>query len=455
MNWKKAFVCKVGFPAFFRRDDFGEIFRQISILEESQHNNIDLLLERQLYSARKIMIHAYETTAYYKKVFVESGFDPYKFNDFSLLKTIPLLNKNIIRERSEDLIASNLKNSELHFSETGGTTGVKMKFWRDNACLIKKEAARYRFEKWTGWDFGDWIGIVWPAQADYVGHWTYKSRIKNAMTKREVVFPAAVIDDHLIQEYIDTLVKREPTAIRAFSSPLLEIAQFMLKYDRPVRGIKGIITTGEPLFEHQRKTIEEAFGVKVLNSYRTREAGSIAQECEKQDGMHINSDGLYIELVDDEEDPSTGQSVGKIVITDLWNYGMPLIRYDIGDYGSFLQGQCTCGRVLPRLGHIAGRVADTLVTPTNRRVSAMSLVLYLVDEAPGLVGQVQVVQDAIDHLIIRTTKDPPVTEEIKKYQLNSIHTLFGEEMRVTFEEVDRIDREPTGKYRFVISRLSV
>jgi phenylacetate-CoA ligase len=454
MNWMKTFVCNIGFPVLSPKENFKEIYKQIICLEENQYGNLDILLEKQLYNLKNILVHSFETTKYYKKIFMESGFNPYRFNDFSTLKKIPLLNKNIIRDFSKDLITTNLKESELHWSETGGTTGVKMRFWRDNACMVKKEAALYRFEKWTGWDFGDWVGIVWPAQADYVGHWTLKSQIRNAMTRRQVVFPAAVIDDQSIKEYIDLLVKRKPTAIRAFSSPLYEVAQYILRNNCPVRGIKGIITTGEPLFEFQRKTIEEAFGAQVLNSYRTREAGPIAQECEKQDGLHINSDGLYIELIDEEKDPFNGQFISKIVITDLWNYGMPLIRYDIGDYGSFLKGQCTCGRVLPRLGNIAGRVADTLVTPTNRRVSAGSLVLYLVDEAPGLIGQVQVVQDALDHLIIRVTKDPPVTEEIKNYQLQTIHRLFGQEMKVTFEEVERIDRERTGKYRFTISSLS-
>ena len=115
---------------------------------------------------------------------------------------------------------------------------------------------------------------------------------------------------------------------------------------------------------------------------------------------------------------------------------------------------CTCGRGLPILKKLEGRTADIFYTPDKKCVTAGSLVLYLVDEAPGLLGQVQIIQDKLDHLIIRITSDPPPTREIKKYQENTVRRLFGEKMRVSFETVNEIPFEKSGKYLFAKCLLS-
>ncbi len=447
------FVRNVSFPLLTRRFGLFKLTGHLNTLEKSQYWSRDKIEALQLDSLRTLLIHAYNSTLYYRQVFDEISFRPEKLTSFDEVKSIPLLTKNIIRDNGADLLSTAYSPDQVHFSETGGTTGVKMKFWRNNACLAQKEAARYRFEKWTGWDIGERMGLVWTAQQDYVGHWTTKAKIKNELFERQVVLPAAVMDEEVIEKYLNLVQKKKPTMIRAFTSPLYEVARVALDLNLYCRSIKGIVTTGEPLYHHQRQVIERAFGCKVFDSYRSREAGPLAQECEQHNGLHINAESLFVEIVSSEHKGSFGQGGGDVVVTDLLNFGMPLIRYKMGDIGEISNRQCSCGRGLPFLEKVTGRSADMLRTPDGKQITAGSLVLYLVDEAPGRLGQVQIIQDKKDHLLIRMTPDPPPTDEIKEYQKKTVKRLFGADMNVSFEIVEKIPRGKSGKYQFAKYRV--
>ena len=448
MSIYNRFVKKISFPVLLKRFGYSGLLRELDFLETTQFWSRDKIEALQLERLRALVVHAYHTTKYYKKLFDEIAFNPAKLKSFDDIKVIPVLTKNIIRENLSSLLSTAYSKNQIHFSETGGTTGVKMKFYRNNACLSPKEAARYRFEKWTGWDIGERMGLVWTAQQDYVGHWTIKEKIKNALFERQIALPAAILNKEELQSYIRELFDKKPTMIRAFTSPLYEVARLLLDNNYRVSSVRGIVTTGEPLHSHQRELIERAFACKVFDSYRSREAGPLAQECSEHKGMHINAESLYLEIVEPAEKENFDAGIGEIIITDLLNYGMPFIRYEMGDMGAVSTRKCPCGRGLPLLEQISGRSADMLFTPDGIQITAGSLVLYLVDEAPGLIGQTQIIQDKIDHLLIKITADPAPSEELKAYQQRTVQRLFGPDMKVSFEIVDTIPRSKSGKYQF-------
>jgi phenylacetate-CoA ligase len=425
-----------------------DLQKSMNFFQKSQFWSPEKLRYYQVKRLKLLLIHAYETTEYYRKIFEECGFDPKQLQHIDDIAGLPLLTKDDIRKNVSSMISTQFSADAIHESETGGTTGVKMKFYRDNQCLGEKEAGLYRFEKWTGWNPGDRMGLVWPAQQDYVGHWTWKSRLKNEMFNRQVVLPAAILDDKAIRDYITQLQRKKPTMIRAFSSPIYEVACYILRNDIKIQPLNGIITTGEPLYAKQRDAIEQAFGCRVYDSYRCREAGPIAQECELHDGLHVNAENLLVEILPCTEMHACSNDLGEIVVTDLLNFGMPLIRYRMGDLARLNETQCACGRGLPRLHSIKGRTTDMFYSPGGKRIAAGSLVLYLVDEAPGKLGQVQLVQEKINHIIIRITKNPNPSDELINYQKETIRRLFGNEMKVNFEFVETIPREPSGKYQF-------
>ncbi len=444
----RSFVKRVSFPFLAYREGLGGIMQELRSLEDSQFWPAERIMQLQQIRLKKIMIHAYEHTDFYHRRFQEAGFNPYTFRHHDAIKTLPVLTREEVRDNLPDMVAKNHAPGALHLSQTGGTTGVQMRFYRSDACLAGKEAAIYRFERWTGWDFGEPVGVVCPARQDHVGYHTMRSSIKNEFFRRQIVFPAAVVDDAACEDFLRKIVKKRPTIIRAFSSPLHDLARFVQSTGWADIPLKAVVTTGEPLYAHQRRSISRAFDCPVFDSYRSREAGPIAQECEVHRGMHVNAECLHIEVNGlngyDEHDGRTGE----LIVTDLLNYGMPLIRYDTGDEGTLGSRTCPCGRGLPLLERIAGRSGDMLVSPEGRRVTPAALNLYLIGEAPDLVGQMQVIQDRIDHLTIRVTKDPSPTPENMQHQKTMVEQLFGHGMRVHFEIVDEIPREKSGKYLF-------
>lgn len=442
------FIKNVTFPLFAHREGLGGIMQDMRLLEESQFWPRERILDLQRSRLKSLLVHAYENTAFYRKRFHEAGFNPYTFNYPDELTRIPILTKDQIRENVTAMLAGNFRPDEIHASQTGGTSGVKMNFYRDNRCLAGKEAALHRFDRWAGWDFGKYMGLVWPAHQDFIGYTTFRSRVRNHFYKRLVIFPAAVMDDASCSDYLCRLRRYLPTMILAFSSPIHELAKYMERNGIWDIRVKGIVTTGEPLYNHQRELVSRVFHCDVMDSYRSREAGPMAQECEAHEGMHINAEYLHIDVDHSDLPGWTDGQTGNVIVTDLLNYGMPLIRYSMDDVAMMNDKPCPCGRGLPVIDKVMGRALDVFVTPKGELVSTIALVMYLVNGAPGLIGQMQVIQDRNDHLTFRMTRDPLPSKEVMDHQKGIVRKLFGEEMKITYEYVDSISREASGKYLF-------
>ncbi|MGY8914112.1 MAG: phenylacetate--CoA ligase family protein, partial [Flavobacteriales bacterium] len=126
--------------------------------------------------------------------------------------------------------------------------------------------------------------------------------------------------------------------------------------------------TSAPLFEEQRELMQKAFGAPVCDQYGNTEIMLIAAECPKQKGLHIMQDTVHIEFVDENNQPVPPNTIGKILLTDLTNYAFPLIRYDIGDEGKYLEEPCSCGSPLPLMDNVRGRQALIIDTPSGLRI---------------------------------------------------------------------------------------
>jgi phenylacetate-CoA ligase len=201
------------------------------------------------------------------------------------------------------------------------------------------------------------------------------------------------------------------------------------------------------LTDSERHTIEKVFNSPVFNHYGCEEIGTIASECKAHEGLHVFGEGLYLEIESDNE-----VMPGRMLITDLVNYAMPLIRYDIGDAAILMSGKCPCGKTLPRLKEVSGRTADFLYTPDRKPVFGISILDTFVIHIPGF-KQVQIVQDAYDHLNFRIVKDNRFSEESLDQLKRNVIEIFGDRMRYDLEYVEQIELTPRGKFRFSICRI--
>jgi phenylacetate-CoA ligase len=363
---------------------------------------------------------------------------------------VPRLTKHDIIEHLDDLVADNVPAAALHDSMTGGTTGHVVYFKRDNASLPIKEAGIYRFEQWAGWDFGDWLGLVWPAVMDFPQKGGWRSHLRNRLATRRLLLPYLGEDRQEIRTFMAELVRRRVPLLRAFPGALASVARVVEEEDLPRPPLRSVISTGELLGPDQRALFERVFACPVLDSYRSREAGPVAQQCEELGGLHIAVDLCVVEIDTERGYPLTpdGLAYGPILFTDLHNYGMPLIRYELGDLGAFDPALCPCGRSLPLLREVGGRLTDTLFTIDRRPLAAVGMLPNILNHACKQGNQVQLVQRDYDDLLLRLTP-PELDAETRALLDRRTEEVFGAGVRLSLEYVDEIPLLASGKFQLL------
>lgn len=421
-------------------------------LEATQRIPPDRLHELRLRKLRAILEHAFENTVFYRKRFEEAGVSPRDIRDFDDLRLLPPLTKEDLIEHQSDLVARNLRPAELHRATTGGSSGTHTPFHRDNRCLNIKFAAEYRFNQWCGWDVGRKVAIVWPAIQDLSPRESWRQKLRHLLVDRHLLLYSGELNEARMSQLAKRLHRFRPRLIRAFPYALAILAEYIRDTTSLRIRPAGILTTGEPLLANHRALLEEVFDCPVFNCYSSRECGHIACECESHRGLHINAECVHVEFQTDGQPVGPGE-LGHLLITDFENYGMPFIRYQIGDMGTPLAGLCNCGRSLPRMGMNAGRDTDFLYSPHDGSLVSGSICHELAADGPD-VGQLQIIQDDRDHLTIRLKPSCPNAADGAKqdYLKSVIGQVFHGKMRVSFETVDTISRAKSGKFRVCINQ---
>jgi phenylacetate-CoA ligase len=178
----------------------------------------------------------------------------------------------------------------------------------------------------------------------------------------------------------------------------------------------------------------------------------IACECEEHNGMHLNAEHSIVEFLRDDGTPCAPGEDGRIVVTELINYGMPMIRYEVGDRGVPSDRICPCGRGLPLMEHVTGRVADFLVATDGHKVAGISIIENTLTRLPG-IQQMQVVQEEARLLQVNLVPGPKYSAETERELIASLQEYLGREVKVQVTKVKRIPQEKSGKYRFTICRI--
>lgn len=453
MSIYSCFVKNVSFPILTKREGLPHLKRYLKRLEESQYWSLNKILDYQLEKIKKLLVHAYNNTAFYRKRFDDAGFNPFNFRDLDEIRKIPPLTKSDLQTYLAALVARTFTQNEIHKDATGGSTGSHTAFYRDNASLEFKKAIEYRCNKWAGWDIGEKIAYYWPALQDFAKKRTRKTRIRNVTSSRALMLYSGRLDEPTLEEHYRQLVRFRPSLMRAFPNPLAIFAKYIKESNKEKIYIPTIISVGEPLLETQRELFSNVFGTKVLNCYVSRECGNMACECgERNNHLHVNAEMVHIEFADNPNKEIFAPRT--LLVTDLVNYGMPFIRYQIEDLGVSLEGECECDRKLPLMRMDAGRISDFLISPYDKsRVSGCSFLHHMIAEGPE-VGQVQVLQDRIDHITLRILKSKNFSEDKLSHFDKVINSIFKGLMHYDVEYVDKISREKSGKYLFTKCLLS-
>lgn len=408
--------------------------------------SLDERMHRQWRRLIDLVAFAWEHNPFYRERLAATGFRPGDLRSLDDLARLPVLTKGEIRRANEALISSPYRRQTLREKRTSGSTGASLTLFADEGCMQERRGLTLYRDRWTGWNLGEPRAMVWGNPPP---HRTLRQKLRRALLDRDFYLDTLGMSESEMAAFAHRVLRRRPTLFFGHAHSLFLFAGFWRENAYPPYRAKGLISTAMVLHDFERRRIEEVFG-PVFDRYGCEEVSLMASECEAHEGLHVNTDGVLIEILDDQGPSGVP---GKVIVTDLLNRGMPFIRYEVGDRASWSDRPCSCGRTYPMLTRVAGRVADYLTAPDGRLVSGISLTENFATLIPG-VDQVQVIQDRPDHLRVRLVPGAGYGELSLREIARMVGDLFGPTMTHTVETTDGIAPEPSGKYRFSINRVA-
>lgn len=402
---------------------------------------------------RRIVEHAYRTVPYYYDAWRAMGFDPSRAFTLEAFGLLPLLRKEDIRTRKPDLVSRAHDVRALDVDYTGGTTGTQTQFYRDRACGVARLGRQWGVLERCGHRVGDRRGVVWGVHAEAGVHRgrSWRGAIRAYGAAHEAICCTSMSAGDM-REFHGRLRRFRPRTLYGYPSALAELAEFVRAAGLPPICVARIFCTAERLTDAHRRLLRDVFEGEVFNLYCSREHGCVAFECERHEGLHIDTGSVFVEVVRDGRPVEPGES-GEIVITDLLNYGMPFIRHATGDMAAVVAGRCECGLSLPRLARLDGRTTDRLYRPDGRTVTGLMLTDLFAD-----IGQVRVaqfVQTTLDTIDVNVVTDGEIGLPVRARMLREVRDIIGPEIRIRIRPVDDVPRNPrSGKYQEVICRLA-
>jgi len=446
-------VKYITYPLWMIKDKRFNLYQYL--WEYRQYNSLtpEEVLSRQAQRLEDMLKHAYLHTNYYKPLFQECSVS---FGDLAnptvALEKLPVLTKDDISQNMNDMFADNIPREQIIQDSTGGSTGTPLVFFRDKECLKKRKAQELFFDKWIGYESGDKVAFFVAARHHPKGSRGFKSRIRNFTSERLLAFDPCRIDKKYMEQFLDKLRAFKPRIIKCFPNSLFIFANYLK--DKGVNDIRPRVVscTGETLHDYQRELFQEVFQCPVYEKYGTFEVGVAACECSEHNGMHLFMDGVFFEFINSEVKPAKPGEMAQLIVTDLFNYGFPLIRYQIGDVGVYSGKSCPCGSPLPLMSKLYGRDRDILVDQNgNLKPGYLFVEIFNKNHIPG---QFQVVQESRTKVLVRAVRKKGYTQNHEQLIIDKFNTLLGDEVKVEISYVDNIPREPSGKYKYVHSMIS-
>lgn len=364
-------------------------------------------------------------------------------SSYEYLENWPILEKRSLRENARAFIAEDHDPRRMFLDHTSGTTGASLDIWLSRATVKYWYAlSEARWRRWYGVSKDDrWaiLGgqLVTPVHQTRPPFWVWNAGLNQLYLSSYHLAPRN------LRSYLDVLKKKRVRYILGYTSALYSLAQAVKAENLKDIQFDVVITNAEPLYEHQRELISDAFRCPVRESYGMAEMVAAASEC-SSGRLHQWPEAGVVENVSGE-----ANDTGDLICTGLVNPDMPLIRYRVGDSGSLSDESCDCGRTLPLIKKIEGRCDDLIYTLDGRRVGRLDPVFK---DTFG-VAEAQIVQKSLRNILVRYVPVATVGNDVESTIASRIRERLGD-VEVRFECVPHITRTSRGKFRAVICELS-
>lgn len=401
----------------------------------------------------KLLQYAQREIPYYSKIMGGMKID--EEHIVELLRDLPMLTKDIIRDRFNEL--HKIRDGVSTYRNTsGGSTGEPVLLMQDRDYSDWNEASKLLVEGWAGYFPGLSKIVLWGADRDMEsGNLNVLQKLSRNLLNSRMLNSYRISDDNM-GEFVACTNYHKPHTILAYVESIDDIARYIEKRTIFCFSPHAIITAAGTLFDEVRRRLEEVFDCSVYNNYGSREVGGIAFSCHNDEGLHVLPFTQFVELLKPDGSLCTKEGEeGEVVITLLTNYTMPLIRYRIGDRAVLGPRSCDCGIKFPLLKEVQGRISDIIVTPDGNHMDA-HLFNHLFFFKPWL-KRYQVVQEQEDCIKIKielsSVADAKQLCLADQKEISERINEISKALKIRYEIVEMVEKTLTGKYRYVVSRL--
>jgi phenylacetate-CoA ligase len=429
---------------------FGKPFeRLLQHFIENERLSESQLIDYQNERLKALIEHAYRSVPYYAKLMNELKLRPDDIKTGQDLVKLPLLTREQIRDNLPRLVSHDFKKRDLLMGHTSGTTGSPLEFyWDRNMCLVNN-VVDWRQKMWAGLNYGDKYGVLLGRMIVPPGQQTPPFWRMNYI-HNQLWLSSFHLSEKNLGWYLDELNRFNPKVIEGYPSTVYILAKYLESAGATVP-LKAVLTSSETLYPFQREVIEKVFRCGIFDFYGLAERVVFATECERHEGHHVNLDYGIMEIVDDKGERVKKGEMGWVVGTSLHNWGMPFLRYKTNDVTTVNVEGCTCGRTFPIMKDVMTKAEDIIVTKDGKYISPS--VLTHPFKPLHTINMSQIIQEDVENITVRIVKSHLYTNDEEKRLIAELHARLGKDMKIRVEYVERIERSPSGKFKWVISKV--
>ncbi len=414
--------------------------------QQSEWWSPERLLRQQLGQAQKLIRHAARTVPFYAHRLAETARLPTGRLIIEAFREIPVLTRKEIQDAGPALETTALPagHGPTVSVQTSGSTGRPIKVKGSAVTRTYGHAFTMRSHLWHGRDLAATSVVIRPPRPGI------EPGRRHRWAPLPETGPGLAIDArHSMEAIFEALLKADPIYLQCHPYMVLGMVLRSETTGRRPGRLREIRTYGEALEPWIRERCRAVWGVEIADSYSAEEFGHIAHQCPEAEGLHVMAESVLVEVLDDEGWPCAEGETGRVVVTGLQNFATPLIRAELGDVAT-VGGPCVCGRGLPVLARVLGRVTQFLRYPSGETQFPDVLLHSLTPEVP--IRQYQLVQRTLDDILVNLVVARPLAaaeERIRETLIERLRHPFNFE----FVYLDEIPRAPSGKFEFFRSEL--
>jgi phenylacetate-CoA ligase len=400
---------------------------------------------------RRMLEHCSGHVPYYQALLRDFPSNHFETPEKKLCK-LPILTKSLIRENFDALKSNDLALRQWRYNTSGGSTGEPIRFIQDTEYAERSAALTDVYSAWLGCEVGESQLLLWGSERDlFYGKPPLKTRLGNWLRNSQTLNAFQMTVERM-RDYLAIINRVRPRLIIAYAQAIYELAKFAEAENIAVVPQHAILTSAGTLYQFMREKIEQIFGCRVFNRYGSREVGLIACERPGYSGLVASPQSNYIEIVDCLGSPVPFGVEGDILVTNLFNKAMPLVRYAIGDRGMLADPAISGGNGRQILTKVSGRNVDAFRTAEGGLIDG-EYFTHLLYFRPWL-SKFQVIQKTPLHLMYKIVLNatPAPADDLEEIRQKS-RLVLGNECQVDFEYLAAIPPSSSGKYRYTISEV--